>query len=439
MPAIKMPKIKKLNACQRIATTFQETLERLHQQTMMRRTNKENQVPTVSGRITEEDNGATAAASASTVNNDPTSSVHRQELDPQRDNFGLYALKCDRSATKRGLVLNIGYPAKITASVVRRRQSPDIQKLPCEMNHEKYEPVEKRVIVPERLRAPPRRKRKSIAGSQDTLNAIPVVPLDEEPAPTKPPSPLPPPPLLTEAISTNVKEMCRHFERQASVDIFTQTRGEESFEEFDHIFGPSPVPPISSSEDQTCRSTDSKQTVVRRLMAKFSSSSSSDSFGSSNVKEMEIKLEKKTEEEEVEDLQYFKRATKPKRELQPDEKKQSKVDKIVFQDKFIPNSWDPPASAITITGSADHRTTVIQEADFDTAFPSEIITKTPSTFKEVETALVAMTNDGDSTIKAVVAEIPWKSDQPSHNHHHHHDQLTISRHYLNEDVLVWTF
>lgn len=299
--------------------------------------------------------------------------------DPQRDNFGLYALKCDRNAAKRGLVLNVSYPVKLSASL-QRRSSSEIRKAesainPCEMNHEKYEPVVLRRSREEGglflVRAPPRRKRKTLAGSQDTLNAVPMVPSDEE---------------LPE-LATNVKEMCRHFEKQASVDIFTQAQSEPPFEEFDNIFGPSPV------------AKETKPQMVRRIMEKFSSS---ESFGSKE-----------------EDLQYFKKIRHPikmegaegqvtqsvgeveKKKMRKQDPSKSKVDKIVFQDKFIPSSYDPPSGPLAAT---EPRTTEIEEADFERAFPTE------------------------------PAALESPSDRKTY-----HDQLTISRHYLNEDVLVWTF
>lgn len=341
------------------------------------------------------------------------------KFDPQRDNCGLYALKCDRNAAKRGLVLNI-------SSSVQRRLSPDLKKneicTPCEMNHEKYEPVVRREFSFEdgherHIQAPPRRKRKSTLGSQDTLHSIPAVPVDEEVIPFRRET-------KEDPINTNVKDMCRHFERQASVDIFTQTK---TFEDFDNIFGPSPVPPPSALSDDNNVSTESRQTVRRRFVGKFSSSS--DSFDS-------------------EEIAYFKRRTKtfnkdPKVKItkevaektKKDDVKQvpSKVDKIVFKDKFEPNSFEPPlpypgqpSEEITTTN------TRIDDVDFEKAFKAQ--SPLPEIAKEVVKSdkseeLPSLEDNDDEEI-----QLPLDTRKA-----YNHDQLTISRHYLNQDIEVWTF
>lgn len=332
--------------------------------------------------------------------------------DPQRDNFGLYALKCDRNAAKRGLVLNI--------ASVQRRLSPDNKKHdpPCEMNHEKFEPVavvlhqqpqlrREEVTVQIKVAAvqnhhghrqpPPRRKRKSILGSQDTLHSIPAVPLDEcvtngvelkDSTAEATVAEIP-------ARSANVKEMCRQFERQESVDIFKLTpinpsRGQ--FEDFDNIFGPSP----------TREAKDKHKGTVGQLRDKFSST---ESFGSP-----------------TEDYQYIKRTNHViKRQPTPvqvtipvgGEATKSKVDKIVFADKFVPNSFEPPISSSrsNSSSSSSEITTKIKNVDFEKAFPDA--------------------NSNERPRKTLL--------QQQQSHSHHHDQLTISSHYLNEDMLVWTF
>lgn len=294
------------------------------------------------------------------------------KYDVKRDNFGLYALKCDRSAAKRGIVLNISRPVKLTNSV-QRRLSPDLKKqdTPCEMNHEKFEPVcrtEEVVLKSNRIQPPPRRKRKSYLGSSlDTLNNVPDVPVDL--------------PEKIATITTNVKEMCRQFEREPSVDIFTQPA--ENFADFDHIFGPSPCPPEDEEYNEvTTPKEKPKKKFVRKLAERFSSSDS-------------------------DDLQYFKRGTSAQRrsvmkEEGEKESSQSKVDKIIFQDRFVPNSFDPPKGEPKpqkfTTNEETNNIQVIAEAD---------------TLAEESATINAVLNT--------------------------HDQLTISRHYLNEDVLVWTF
>lgn len=364
--------MKKFNACQRISATIQSTLEQLQQQTRWGGPANEaatkGPVPTVSGQVQED-----------------TAKDKDWKYDVKRDNFGLYALKCDRSAAKRGLVLNITRPVKLPNSVQRRRLSPDLKKqdTPCEMNHEKFEPVCRteeiieKPIKSNRIQPPPRRKRKSTLGSsQDTLNYVPEVPTDLTVHPDSQNEDL-------ATITTNVKEMCRQFEREPSVDIFTQPA--ENFADFDHIFGPSPCPPEEKEDERVevakAPKEKQKKKLVRKLVERFSSSDS-------------------------DDLQYFKRGTPVQREVP--EKSPSKVDKIIFQDRFVPNSFDPPKG---------------ESQTFTTNEGMNIIPTSPSV----------------GTVIAKAAEIAEESAKCNADNITHDDQLTISRHYLNEDVLVWTF
>lgn len=75
------------------------------------------------------------------------------EYDYKRENYGLYAMKCNRSAVNRGIILNIP-----TSRIARRPQIYQNEN----MFHEKFSPV-KKVIKPKemvKVVPPPRRKRK---------------------------------------------------------------------------------------------------------------------------------------------------------------------------------------------------------------------------------------------------------------------------------------
>uniref|UniRef100_A0A182W498 FERM domain-containing protein n=1 Tax=Anopheles minimus TaxID=112268 RepID=A0A182W498_9DIPT len=82
-----------------------------------------------------------------------------------RDNLGLYALKCDRSAAKRGILLNL--PRKITQAVGGTESSGVA---PATMVHEKFSPCKRRPAVsvnelPE-IKPPPRRRKRPPANEQ---------------------------------------------------------------------------------------------------------------------------------------------------------------------------------------------------------------------------------------------------------------------------------
>lgn len=76
------------------------------------------------------------------------------EYDYKRENFGLYAMKCNRSAVNRGIILNIP-----TNRIARRPQIYQNEN----MFHEKFSPVKKLTREPReivKIVPPPRRKRK---------------------------------------------------------------------------------------------------------------------------------------------------------------------------------------------------------------------------------------------------------------------------------------
>ncbi|XP_058127205.1 uncharacterized protein LOC131290661 [Anopheles ziemanni] len=86
----------------------------------------------------------------------------------RRDNFGLYALKCDRSAAKRGILLNL--PRKLTQAVVGEAVGTgSISGPPSsdQLVHEKFSPCKRPTALdgqPEQgasIRPPPRRRKRS--------------------------------------------------------------------------------------------------------------------------------------------------------------------------------------------------------------------------------------------------------------------------------------
>ncbi|XP_053677890.1 uncharacterized protein LOC128728294 [Anopheles nili] len=77
-----------------------------------------------------------------------------------RDNLGLYALKCDRSAAKHGILLNL--PRKITQAVAAGSESSGRGFVGPEMVHEKFSPCKHQLGVNEPLiiKPPPRRRKR---------------------------------------------------------------------------------------------------------------------------------------------------------------------------------------------------------------------------------------------------------------------------------------
>ncbi|XP_058063326.1 uncharacterized protein LOC131213323 [Anopheles bellator] len=75
-----------------------------------------------------------------------------------RDNYGLYALKCDRNAAKRGILLHL--PRKITQAVAGGHIQPAASG--GEMVHEKFSPCKQRPATeqPATIQAPPRRRKR---------------------------------------------------------------------------------------------------------------------------------------------------------------------------------------------------------------------------------------------------------------------------------------
>ncbi|XP_052859808.1 uncharacterized protein LOC128267053 [Anopheles cruzii] len=80
-----------------------------------------------------------------------------------RDNYGLYALKCDRNAAKRGILLHL--PRKITQAVAGYPPATIHQPTAGgEMVHEKFSPCKQRPATTEQqtatIQAPPRRRKR---------------------------------------------------------------------------------------------------------------------------------------------------------------------------------------------------------------------------------------------------------------------------------------
>jgi hypothetical protein len=94
-----------------------------------------------------------------------SAAINEHKIDPKRDNFGLYALKCDRSRSaanaKRGILLNLPSTSKIKAKVDSNFHS-------VERNHEIFKPCETSddnpskldVMTQPKVEAPPRKKKR---------------------------------------------------------------------------------------------------------------------------------------------------------------------------------------------------------------------------------------------------------------------------------------
>ncbi|KAG5673932.1 hypothetical protein PVAND_003933 [Polypedilum vanderplanki] len=103
-----------------------------------------------------------------------SSAINEQKIDPKKDNFGLYALKCDRSQSlanaRRGILLNLP-----TTSTKVKSNSFHLE----ERNHEVFQPCEtlendesnqRRLDEMNQQKPPPRKKKKVIAPSH--INAL---------------------------------------------------------------------------------------------------------------------------------------------------------------------------------------------------------------------------------------------------------------------------
>jgi hypothetical protein len=70
-----------------------------------------------------------------------SSAIHEQQIDPKKDNFGLYALKCDRSKTlanaRRGILLNLPSTGKIKSRAVETGSFHSVER-----NHEIFKSCE---------------------------------------------------------------------------------------------------------------------------------------------------------------------------------------------------------------------------------------------------------------------------------------------------------
>lgn len=160
-PAIKLPKLKKLRQWSH------DSLANLSQLTHR---NSNNVDPKPKSRLSVVEspfptNGISTISSA----------IREQRIDPKKDNFGLYALKCDRSSSlanaRRGILLNL--PTTVKAKEVNNFQS-------VERNHEVFQPCEKLIEstgimydgatssasgneIKTKIEPPPRRKKRPTA------------------------------------------------------------------------------------------------------------------------------------------------------------------------------------------------------------------------------------------------------------------------------------
>lgn len=125
-PTIKLPKLKKLRQWSH------DSLVNLSQLTS--RTNNVN--PKFKSGSSSYDENSFPTNGISTI----SSAIREQKIDPKKDNFGLYALKCDRSSSmanaRRGILLNIPTTMIKTKAEINSFQS-------LERNHEIFESCEK--------------------------------------------------------------------------------------------------------------------------------------------------------------------------------------------------------------------------------------------------------------------------------------------------------
>lgn len=349
-----MPRLKKFNkvtlrhiyenaACQRISSTIKSTIDNLQARTGQPRISEPIRISTISSQVGE---------------------MPRRESNhnPQMDNFGLYALKCDRNAAKKGLILNI--PAKIgnpnwknsPESTLARNQGQIVAR---EMNHEKFEPVEE-VLV--RKVVPPPRKKKRIVRQRQSITRV-SLPQDE----------IHTSPVVNQRSIPQLKELPI---RQESVNIFYQPQN--AFEDFDEIF---------RSESPKEREFKPPKRVVQMRLAFSSTDLSSSDSGTPELRKMSSKPRKRitkyalvAPEEVVQTKAII---------------EQTKIERIVFQDQFIPNSFTPP--------------------------PDLPPSQPPKTCKPVQSFLTAMIHPEPETIRR------------------HNAPMITGDHYISEDTLVWTF
>lgn len=125
-PTLKLPKLKKLRQWS------QDSLANLSQLTSRNSNNVNPKLKTRSSC----DVSVFPTNGISTI----SSAIREQKIDPKRDNFGLYALKCDRSSSvanaRRGILLNLPSTIVKTKAEINNFQS-------MERNHEVFQSCEK--------------------------------------------------------------------------------------------------------------------------------------------------------------------------------------------------------------------------------------------------------------------------------------------------------
>lgn len=141
--SVKLPKFKKLRQWSHdsIVNLSQLTIRSTNNNTKQKQ-HSENPLPTT---------GITTISSA----------IHEQKIDPKKDNFGLYALKCDRSRSlanaRRGILLNL------PSSKIKLDSNPSTNFQSVERNHEIFkscEVLDEAVTATVKIEPPPRKKKK---------------------------------------------------------------------------------------------------------------------------------------------------------------------------------------------------------------------------------------------------------------------------------------
>lgn len=73
-----------------------------------------------------------------------SAAINQQQIDPKKDNYGLYALKCDRSRSlanaKRGILLNLPSTSSVPSSIPKLKNSGSFQTV--DRNHEVFKSCE---------------------------------------------------------------------------------------------------------------------------------------------------------------------------------------------------------------------------------------------------------------------------------------------------------
>lgn len=149
-PSIKLPKLKKLRQWSH------DSLANLSQLTSRNNVNPK--------RAADENFPTKGISTIS-------SAIREQRIDPRKDNFGLYALKCDRSSSmanaRRGILLNLPTTMIKTKAEINSFQS-------IERNHEVFQPCETTSVMYDgatssasdnklKIEPPPRKKKRATA------------------------------------------------------------------------------------------------------------------------------------------------------------------------------------------------------------------------------------------------------------------------------------